>query len=267
MFYYKKVPTFGLYSFTLPMKIALITGATSGIGLATAELLAKQNFQLILCGRRTELLEELATRLSAYTIVHTLAFDVRRREEVEQAIKSLPTEWQNIDLLLNNAGNAHGLSPIQDGDIDDWDMMIDLNVKGLLYVSKAILPAMIARRQGHIIHIGSLAGQEAYPNGNVYCATKAAVAMLNSTMRMDLFKYNIRVSAINPGLVETAFSLVRFKGDAERAGKVYENYTPLTPQDVAETIAFVATRPPHVNIAEILILPTDQAAATMVNKG
>ena len=252
--------------FPLLMKIALITGATSGIGLATAELLATQQFKLILCGRRTERLEELAVRLAAHTPVYTLAFDVRHYEEVQSAIDSLPAEWKNIDLLLNNAGNAHGLSPIQDGNIADWDMMIDLNVKGLLYVSKAALPAMVARRQGHIIHIGSLAGQEAYPNGNVYCATKAAVAMLNSTMRMDLFKHNIRVSAINPGLVATEFSLVRFKGDTERAGKVYEGYTPLTAQDVAETIAFVATRPPHVNIAELLILPTDQAAAGMVNK-
>jgi NADP-dependent 3-hydroxy acid dehydrogenase YdfG len=248
------------------MKIALITGATSGIGLATAETLAQQNFHLILCGRRVERLQELAERLAQYTQVITLTFDVCHRQEVEQAIQSLPTEWQNIDLLLNNAGNAHGLSPIQDGNIEDWDTMIDLNIKGLLYVTKAVLPAMIARRQGHIIHIGSLAGQEAYPNGNVYCATKSAVAMLSATMRMDLFKHNIRVSAINPGLVETEFSLVRFKGDAERAGKVYEGYQPLTAQDVAEVIAFVATRPSHVNIAELLLLPTAQAAATMVNR-
>ena len=248
------------------MKIALITGATSGIGLATAETLATQGFKLILCGRRAERLQALAEKLSVHTQVFTLTFDVRYRAEVEKAIQSLPTEWQEIDLLLNNAGNAHGLSPIQDGNVEDWENMIDLNFKGLLYVAKAVLPTMIARRQGQIIQIGSLAGQEAYPNGNVYCATKAAVAMLNSTMRMDLFKHNIRVSAINPGLVATEFSLVRFKGDTERAGKVYEGYTPLTAQDVAETIAFVATRPPHVNIAELLILPTDQAAAGMVNK-
>lgn len=264
----KSLPLQSYVHFFTPqvMKIALITGATSGIGLATAETLATQHFKLILCGRRADRLQALAEKLSAHTQVYTLAFDVRNREEVAQAILSLPAEWQAIDLLLNNAGNAHGLSPIQEGNIDDWDTMIDLNVKGLLYVSKAVLPAMIARRQGHIIHIGSLAGQEAYPNGNVYCATKSAVAMLSATMRMDLFKHNIRVSAVNPGLVETEFSLVRFKGDEERAGKVYEGYQPLTAQDVAEVIAFVATRPAHVNIAELLLLPTDQAAATMVNK-
>lgn len=249
------------------MRTALITGATSGIGLATAEALATQNFKLILCGRRAERLQTLAEKLSAHTRVHTLSFDVRYHQEVETALQSLPAEWQEIDLLLNNAGNAHGLSAIQEGNIADWENMIDLNIKGLLYVSKAVLPTMIARRQGHIIHIGSLAGQEAYPNGNVYCATKSAVAMLSATMRMDLFKHNIRVSAINPGLVETEFSLVRFKGDAERAGKVYEGYRPLTAQDVAEVIAFVATRPAHVNIAELLLLPTDQAAATMVHRG
>ncbi len=248
------------------MRIALITGATSGIGLATAEALATQNFKLILCGRRAERLQVLAEKLAVHTEVCTLSFDVRIHTEVENAIASLPTDWQNIDLLLNNAGNAHGLSPIQEGNIADWENMIDLNVKGLLYVSRAVLPAMIARRQGHIIHIGSLAGQEAYPNGNVYCATKSAVAMLGATMRMDLFKHNIRVSTINPGLVETEFSMVRFKGDTARAGKVYEGYTSLTAQDVAEVIAFVATRPAHVNIAELLLLPTDQAAATMVNK-
>jgi 3-hydroxy acid dehydrogenase / malonic semialdehyde reductase len=248
------------------MRIALITGATSGIGLATAEALAIQNFKLILCGRRTDRLQALAEKLSVHTEVCTLSFDVRSRTEVENAINSLPAEWQQIDLLLNNAGNAHGLSPIHEGDIADWENMIDLNLKGLLYVSRAVLPAMIARRQGHIIHIGSLAGQEAYPNGNVYCATKSAVAMLGATMRMDLFKHNIRVSTINPGLVETEFSMVRFKGDTERAGKVYEGYQPLTARDVAEVIAFVATRPAHVNIAELLLLPTDQAAATMVNR-
>jgi 3-hydroxy acid dehydrogenase / malonic semialdehyde reductase len=247
-------------------KIALITGATSGIGQATAEAFAAQNINLILCGRRTDRLETLKEALSKKVNVHTLAFDVCDKQAVAQQINSLPQEWQAIDILINNAGNAHGLSPIQDGSMDDWDTMIDLNIKGLLYVSKAILPLMLRQGSGHIIHIGSLAGQEAYPNGNVYCATKSAVAMLNQGMRMDLFKHGIKVGAVNPGLVETEFSLVRFKGDADRSQKVYEGYEPLQAQDVAEVITFVVTRPKHVNLADVLVLPMAQAAATMVDK-
>jgi NADP-dependent 3-hydroxy acid dehydrogenase YdfG len=247
-------------------KIAFITGATSGIGYATAEAFAEQNIKLILCGRRRERLQELAERLREKVKVHTLAFDVRDRVEVFRQIETLPIEWQNIDILINNAGNAHGLAPIQEGSLDDWEAMLDINVKGLLYVSKAVIPQMIARQTGHIVHIGSLAGKEAYPNGNVYCAGKFAVDALNQTMRMDLFKHNIRVSAVNPGLVETEFSLVRFKGDAERAKKVYEGIKPLTARDIAEIIAFVVTRPAHVNIADLLVLPTAQASATLVNR-
>jgi 3-hydroxy acid dehydrogenase / malonic semialdehyde reductase len=247
-------------------KIALITGASSGIGYATAEVFADLNIQLILCGRRAEMLNELASKLSTKVNVHTLVFDVRDKEEVFRQIQQLPQEWQSIDILINNAGNAHGLHPIQEGNIDDWEAMLDINVKGLLYVTKAVLPSMLAQGSGHIIQIGSLAGKEAYPNGNVYCASKYAVDALNQGMRMDLYKHNIRVSAVNPGLVETEFSIVRFKGDTDRAAKVYEGYTPLRAKDIADIIGFVVTRPAHVNIADLLVLPTAQASATLVNR-
>ncbi|MBU3011170.1 SDR family NAD(P)-dependent oxidoreductase [Polaribacter vadi] len=248
------------------MKTAFITGATSGIGKATAELFAVNNIRLILCGRRKERLQELAEELSKLTQVTTLQFDVSKRDEVQAAIKSLPENFQEIDILINNAGNAHGLSTIQDGDIDDWDAMLDINVKGLLYVSKTIIPKMIANNNGFIINIGSIAGKEVYKNGNVYCASKFAVNALNKSMRLDLNEHNIRVSAIHPGLVETEFSDVRFKGDTERAKTVYQGFKALQAEDIADIIHFVVTRPYHVNIEDLVVYPTAQASATMLNK-
>jgi NADP-dependent 3-hydroxy acid dehydrogenase YdfG len=245
---------------------AFITGATSGIGKATAEIFAKNNIRLILCGRRADRLESIQQELSKHTEVTTLQFDVSKRSEVEMAIKSLPENFKIIDILINNAGNAHGLSSIQDGDIDDWDAMLDINVKGLLYVSKAIFPKMIARNSGFIVNIGSIAGKEVYPNGNVYCASKHAVNALNKAMRIDLNKHNIRVSAIHPGAVETEFSEVRFKGDTEKADTVYKGYKPLQAEDIAEIIYFVVTRPYHVNIEDLIVYPTAQASATIMNK-
>lgn len=248
------------------MKIALITGATSGIGRATARLFAKNNFRLILCGRREDRLAELQDEFSALTKVHTLNFDVRNKKAVAEAIQSIPEDFSDIDILVNNAGNAHGLDAIENGNTEDWDAMIDINVKGLLYVSKAIIPGMTQRKKGHIINIGSIAGKEIYPNGNVYCATKHAVDAINHGMRMDLNQYGIRVGAINPGMVATEFSEVRFKGDIERAANVYKGFDPLQAEDIADIILFVVTRPYHVNIADLLVLPTAQASATLVNK-
>jgi NADP-dependent 3-hydroxy acid dehydrogenase YdfG len=247
-------------------KTAFITGATSGIGKATAELFAKNNIRLILCGRRADRLEKLQNLLSAFTEVTTLQFDVSKREEVVTAIKSLPENFRDIDILINNAGNAHGLSSIQDGDLDDWDAMIDINVKGLLYVSKAVIPIMVAKNNGFIVNIGSIAAKEVYPNGNVYCASKHAVDALNKAMRIDLNKHNIRVSAIHPGAVETAFSEVRFKGDVERAKTVYVGYKALKAEDIADIIHFVITRPYHVNIEDLVVYPSAQASATIMNK-
>ncbi|MAY21975.1 MAG: NAD(P)-dependent oxidoreductase [Flavobacteriaceae bacterium] len=250
----------------LQNKTALITGATSGIGKATATLFAEKGAQLILCGRRQDRLGKLSEALSQKTNVHTLNFDVRDKEKVFQQIASLPEAFQHIDILINNAGNAHGLDPIQQGNTDDWEAMIDINVKGLLYVSKAVLPTMLERQSGHIINIGSTAGKEVYPNGNVYCASKHAVDALNQGMRIDLNGKGIRVGAINPGLVATEFSEVRFKGDSDRASKVYQGYTPLQPEDIADIILFAVTRPPHVNIADLTVMCLDQATSTIVNK-
>lgn len=247
-------------------KTVLITGATSGIGRATARLLAQNGYRLIICGRREDRLTELQDEFSELTDVHTLNFDVRTKKAVAKAIASLPADFINIDVLINNAGNAHGLDPIENGDVDDWDSMIDINVKGLLYVSKEIIPGMVERRSGHIINIGSIAGKEVYTNGNVYCATKHAVDAINQGMRMDLNQYGIRVGAINPGMVDTEFSEVRFKGDRERAEDVYKGLEPLHAEDIADVIHFVISRPYHVNIADLLILPTAQASATIVNK-
>ncbi|MBB6681757.1 SDR family NAD(P)-dependent oxidoreductase [Aequorivita sp. 609] len=247
-------------------KIAFITGATSGIGMATAKLFAKNGLKLIICGRRKDRLESLAKELSLLTEVHTLSFDVRNKEEVISEIKSLPKNFSNIDILINNAGNAHGLENIDEGSIDDWDAMLDINVKGLLYVSKSILPNMIERKSGHIINIGSTAGKEVYPKGNVYCASKHAVDAINQGMRIDLNGKGIKVGAINPGLVETEFSKVRFKGDTEKADQVYRRYTPLKPKDIAEVIWFAVTRPPHVNIADLTVMCLDQASSTIINK-
>jgi 3-hydroxy acid dehydrogenase/malonic semialdehyde reductase len=247
-------------------KIALITGATSGIGEATARLLANNNFDLILCGRRKDRLNEIQKELSKSTEVNTLSFDVKDRKEVSAAIQSLSPRWRNIDILINNAGNAHGLDPIQTGNVDDWDAMMDINVKGLLYVSHEVLPVMTERKSGHIINIGSIAGKEIYPNGNVYCASKAAVDVITKGMRIDLNAFGIKVTAIHPGLVETEFSLVRFKGDSERASNIYKGFDPLLGEDIADLILFTLTRPPHVVIADLVVLPTAQASATVVKK-
>ncbi len=247
-------------------KLALITGATSGIGKATAVAFAKSNIDLILCGRRNDKLKELSNELKSMVKVTTLNFDVRDYGKVREKIESLPLDFKNIDILINNAGNAHGLDPIQDGSIQDWDAMIDINVKGLLYVSKCVIPQMVKRKAGHIINIGSTAGKEVYPGGNVYCASKFAVDALNHGMRIDLNSAGIKVSGVNPGLTHTGFSEVRFKGDKEKAAKVYEGFQPLLPEDIADIIVFVVTRPAHVNIADLTVMPTAQASSTIVKR-
>ena len=247
------------------MKTALITGATSGIGRATAIAFAQNNIKLILCGRRQERLDELKALLSPQTKVLTLNFDVRDKVRVKELLTSLPDEFRDVDILINNAGNAHGLDPIQAGSIDDWDAMIDINVKGLLYVSEAVIPSMVARETGHIVNIGSSAGKEVYPKGNVYCGSKHAVLAISDGMRIDLNPYGIKVSVINPGLVETEFSKVRFKGDA-KADSVYKGYDALQAEDIAEVIQFTISRPAHVNLADVLIFPTAQANSTTVKK-
>ena len=247
-------------------KTALITGATSGIGKATTIILAKNNYKLVICGRREDRLNELKTALSEFTEVHSLLFDVRDKDAVFEQINSLPEAFSKIDILINNAGNAHGLDPIQTGRIDDWDAMIDGNIKGLLYVSKAIIPQMITRKSGHIINIGSTAAKEVYPNGNVYCATKHAVDALNQGMRMDLNPFGIKVGAIHPGMVSTEFSDVRFKGDTEKAQNVYKGFSPLQAEDIADIIHFVVSRPYHVNIADLVVMPTAQASSGIVNR-
>lgn len=246
-------------------KITFITGASSGIGKATALRLAA-DYNLIICGRRQDRLDELKASLHGITDVQTLSFDVRDRKSVFDAVASLPAAWQNVDVLVNNAGNAHGLSLSDEADLDDWDAMIDINVKGLLYVTKALMPNMVARKTGFIVNIGSIAGKEVYQKGNVYCASKFSVDAITTGLRMDLNQYGIRVCAINPGLVHTEFSLVRFKGDANRAEKVYDGFTPLFAEDIADTISYVISRPPHVMVADLTIFPTAQASATIVNK-
>ncbi len=249
-------------------KIALVTGATSGIGKATARQLAEKDFNLIITGRRKERLEELANELkqkyNCETII--LNFDIRKQAEVDKAIDGLPENWRNIDVLVNNAGLAAGADPIYDGLLDDWERMIDTNIKGLLYISKKVMPFMMKRKSGHIVNIGSIAGKQVYPNGNVYCATKFAVDALTKAMRIDLLKHNIRVTQIAPGAVETEFSIVRYHGDKDKADNVYKGYTPLFAEDIANAIVFAVTRPAHVNIADVLIMPTAQANPYYWNK-
>lgn len=247
-------------------KIAFITGATSGIGKACARYLAEEGFAIIGCGRRKERLEALKNELPKETPYHFLVFDVRDKDSTYAAIDSLPSEWQAISVLINNAGNAHGLDPIQEGSVDDWDAMMDINVKGLLYVSKKIMPGMVKRKAGQIINIGSTAGKEVYPKGNVYCGSKHAVDAITKGMRLDLNPYGIKVMAINPGLVDTEFSLVRFKGDDKKAAGVYQGFDPLRAEDVADLVRYAVTRPPHVVLADVVILPTAQASTTLLHK-
>jgi 3-hydroxy acid dehydrogenase / malonic semialdehyde reductase len=248
-------------------KIVLITGATSGIGEATALLLAENNFDLIITGRRSDRLALLQKKIGQTPAkVYSLNFDVRNREETEKAIKSLPPEWQRIDILINNAGLAVGLSGINDGVPDDWDRMIDTNIKGILYISRITSAKMMERKSGHIINISSIAGKETYPMGNVYCATKHAVQSLTKGMRLDFLNHGIKVTSVCPGAVDTEFSLVRFKGDDQKAKKVYEGFKPLSARDIAETILFVITRPEHVNIDDILVMPTAQAYSRDFNR-
>lgn len=247
-------------------KIALITGATSGIGKASAITLAKMGYDIIATGRRKDRLDELAKELPSGVRFLPLVFDVRDREKVGEILGNLPKNWSAVDVLVNNAGNAHGMDPIQTGSLDDWDAMMDINVKGLLYVSKAIIPGMTERKSGIIINIGSIAGKEVYPNGNVYCGSKHAVDAITKGMRIDLNPFGIKVIGIHPGLVETEFSLVRFKGDEKRAETIYQGYEPLVAQDIADIVEFVVNRPAHVVLADIVVLPTAQASATLVKK-
>jgi len=249
-------------------KIALITGATAGIGYETALLLAQNNFNLILTGRRKERLESFKEKLetSFGCKVLILCFDIRIKTDTETALNSIPDKWRKIDILINNAGLAAGLAPINSADVDDWEAMIDTNIKGLLYTTRIISPWMIERQGGHIINISSIAGKESYPNGSVYCGTKSAVSAISKSMRIELMPFGIKVTTIAPGAVDTEFSLVRFHGDQERASQVYNGFTPLSGKDIAETILFVVTRPTHVNIDDLLIMPTNQASARDFNR-
>lgn len=247
-------------------KIALITGATSGIGEATARILAKNGVRLVLTGRRAERLHKLQQELQPQVETRILCFDIRDKEMVFSQFNSLPEPWKKIDILINNAGNAHGFDLIHEGHTEDWEAMIDINVKGLLYISKAVLPGMVERKTGHIINIGSIAGKEVYPRGNVYCASKFAVDAISDGMRVDLNEFGIKVTEINPGLVETEFALVRFKGDRQKAGNVYQGLKPLKGEDIADVIWFILTRPAHVNLSDVVIFPTAQASATVVHR-
>ncbi len=249
-------------------KIALITGATAGIGEACAHLFAREGYDLILTGRRQDRLDQLAQRLNNdYNVrIAVAAFDIRVKEQVIHHLDTLPDEMKKVDVLVNNAGLSQGLEPIQKGSYEDWDTMVDTNIKGLLYVSKIVSNWMIDNGYGHIINLGSIAGKDVYANGNVYCATKAAVDALNQGMRIDLLPHGIKVTAVHPGAVETEFSEVRFKGDKDRAKKVYEGFTPLSAADVAETIWYVASRPAHVNINDLVLMPTAQATGTLIHR-
>jgi NADP-dependent 3-hydroxy acid dehydrogenase YdfG len=247
-------------------RIALITGASSGIGKATAEAFAGAGIDLILCGRRQERLDEIAETLSSKVQVTTLLFDVRDKGAVFAMIGSLPDKWKNIDILVNNAGNAHGMGTLDQGDTDDWDAMIDGNVKGLLYVSKAVIPLMLEKGKGHIVNMSSIAGKQTYVNGAVYCASKAAVEVLSEGMRLELTQHGIKVTNVVPGAVETEFSIVRFKGDENRADQVYQGFDPLQAQDIADAILYAVNAPDRVTIADITILAAAQSAATTIHR-
>ena len=249
-------------------RIICITGASSGIGAGCARAFARQGGRLLLCARRLERLTELESELRGLGAagIHSFALDVRNRQEVNREFAELPDEWRAIDILVNNAGLSRGLDPIQEGNADDWEEMIDTNVKGLLYVSRAVLPGMVERKQGHVINIGSIAGHEVYPKGNVYCATKHAVGAITKGMQLDLLGTGVRTSTVDPGLVETEFSIVRFHGDAGRAANVYQGLHPLTGDDVADAVIYCASRPPHVNVHEMILMPSAQASATMTHR-
>ncbi|GGH15687.1 SDR family NAD(P)-dependent oxidoreductase [Silvibacterium dinghuense] len=249
-------------------KIVFITGASAGIGAATAFAFAREGARLLLAARRRDRLESLAAELkqAGAADVHTVALDVRNRAAVASTIEALPSDWKAIDVLVNNAGLSRGLEKLYVGNIEDWEEMIDTNVKGLLYVTRAVVPGMVERNSGHVINLGSTAGDQTYPNGAVYCATKAAERAINDGLRQDLLGTAVRVTTVDPGMVETDFSLVRFHGDSERAAKVYQDLTPLTPEDVAETIVWTAARPAHVNIARVLMTSIDQANSLLFNR-
>ncbi len=253
---------------SLKDKIVLITGASSGIGASCAQLFAQAGAHLILAARRLERVQELANQLKEQyqTPSHVLALDVCDRQAVDVTLSSLPDPWNNIDILINNAGLSRGLSKLHEGNIDDWEEMLDTNVKGLLYMTRAVVPGMVQRQGGHVVNIGSIAGRAAYPGGNVYCASKAAVRAISDGLKQDLIGTPLRVTEIEPGLVETEFSIVRFHGDRDRAEKVYQDLTPLTGEDIADLVLFCVTRPPHVNISEVLMVPVDQANATLVHR-
>jgi len=248
--------------------IVCITGASSGIGAACAEAFAREGARLILSARRKDRLDNLAKGLIAdyAVLIHTLELDVTNKNRVEEVFSSLPPEWRAIDILVNNAGLSRGLNKLYEGNTRDWDEMIDTNIKGLLYVTRAVLPGMMERNRGHVINIGSIAGHQTYPNGNVYCATKFAVNGLTQALRMDVLGTPVRVTSVDPGLVETEFSEVRFRGDKEKAKQAYMGLTPLRGEDVADIVVFTATRPAHVNVADVIVTPTDQATVTLLNR-
>ena len=254
--------------YSLKDKIVFITGASSGIGRSCARAFAVQGAKLILAARRAERLNELSSGLKTEhgSEVHVLKLDVRDANAVERSIGGLPPGWRDIAVLVNNAGLSRGLAKLHEGKLEDWEEMIDTNLKGLLYVSRAVIPGMVARGRGHVINIGSIAGHEVYPLGNVYNATKFGVRALTNGLRLDLNGTGLRVTSVDPGMTETEFSLVRFRGDSERAGKVYQGFTPLSPDDIADAVVYCATRPPHVDVAEIVVMPTDQASTTLVHR-
>lgn len=254
--------------YSLKDKVVFITGASSGIGRSCARAFVLQDAKLILAARRRKRLDDLAAELKEKlrSQVHVLELDVRNQLAVERTVKSLPEEWAPVEVLVNNAGLSRGLDKLHEGKLEDWEEMIDTNIKGLLYVSRAVIPGMVRRGRGHIINIGSIAGHEVYPAGNVYCATKFAVKALSRALRLDLSGTGLRVSSVDPGLVETEFSIVRFRGDGERAGKIYQGLTPLTPDDIADAVVYCATRPPHVNVSEMIVMPTAQASTALVHR-